>query len=300
MLSNQGCVSTWPKEQLTVHLYPTCPQSLVARMWMSRFLMVQWMCIPVMTFLLPLKSWLGVFPAFLLLFSQELLTSIITDPHFFSTLHLSYFASFFFPTDNMGDTSAPGCNSSPAVHGFLQTAGQVNDMGQHMGCCVYSSTLRLGPPRLLWGGTDVLMEHNVWWHRSMAWRVHGMGHSWWAHEGEGRTQAALGAFPWPPASKPNPSQVTNSMEKVPAGQPRSPAHSFPSAHWVSQETWHHLTQIMDFHTSVDAFTSRFQRSPQSSGPSTWLLRWDSSGPRNWDEFCHSHCVKPLGSTDKLS
>lgn len=96
MLSNQGCVSTWPKEQLTVHLYPTCPQSLVARMWMSRFLMVQWMCIPIMTFLLPLKSWLGVFPAFLLLFSQELLTSIITDPHFFSTLHLSYFASFFF------------------------------------------------------------------------------------------------------------------------------------------------------------------------------------------------------------
>lgn len=94
--------------------------------------------------------------------------------HFASQLFCLF---FFFPTDNMGDTSAPGCNSSPVVHGFLQTAGQVNEMGRHMGCCVYSSTLRLGPSRLLWGGTDVLMEHNVWWHRSMAWRVHGMGHS---------------------------------------------------------------------------------------------------------------------------
>lgn len=188
MLSNQGCVSTWPKEQLTVHLYPTCPQSLVARMWMSRFLMVQWMCIPIMTFLLPLKSWLGVFPAFLLLFSQELLTSIITDPHFFSTLHLSYFASFFFFLQIIWETH-PLRVVIP--HLLFMDFFKLQDRSMKWAgtwAAVYFSTLRLGPPRLLWGGTDVLMEHNVWWHRSMAWRVHGMGHSWWAHEGEGRTQ----------------------------------------------------------------------------------------------------------------
>lgn len=36
-----------------------------------------------MTVLLSLKLWLSVFPSFLLLFSQELLTYIVTDPHFF-------------------------------------------------------------------------------------------------------------------------------------------------------------------------------------------------------------------------
>lgn len=157
-----------------------------------------------MTFLLSLKLWLGVFPAFLLLFSQVLLTSIVTDPHFFFTFHLSYFASFsfFFPTENMEDTSALGCNSSPAVCGFLQTAGQVHEMGQHMGCCVYSSIFGLGPLRLL--GLALMFWWSITFGGTGPW--HGGSMEWGTADEhkkvrKGRAQSALRAFPWP---KPNP------------------------------------------------------------------------------------------------